>query len=71
MVFLCFKAKCANIKALLGNDKVLIRAGKNKEKIINKLFFLQCFVWFRVHSEKFQLVQQLDFDWFKVQRGTF
>ena len=56
-----------NIKALLGNDKFLIRAGKNEEKIICKLFFPQCFLWFSVHNENFQLAQQRGFDWFKAE----
>ena len=60
-----------NIKALLGNDKILIRAGKNEEKIICKLFFPQCFLWFRVHNENFQLAQQRGFDWLKAQSGMF
>ena len=60
------KLKYTNIKALLGNDKVLIRAGKkNEEKIISKLFFQQCFDWFRVHNKKFQLAQQKSFEWFE------
>ena len=46
-----------NIKALLSNDKILITAGKNEEKFIKKLFF-QCFLWFTVHPENFQLAQQ-------------
>ena len=73
MVFLCFKAKMKmfKIKASLGNDKILIRAGKNEEKIINKLFFPQYFLWFRVHNEQFQLAQQQGFDWFKAQSGMF
>ena len=58
-------------QALLGNDKILIRAGKNEEKIINKVFFPQFFVWFRVHNENFQLGQQQGFDWFKAQSGMF
>ena len=33
----------SNIKALLGNDKILIRAGKNKEKILSKLFLIGLF----------------------------
>ena len=33
----------------------------------NKLFFLQCFVWFRVHSKKFPLGQQQGLDWVKAQ----
>ena len=64
--------KCTNIKALLGNDKILRRAGKNEENIcINKLFFPQCFVWFRVHNENVRLAQQRGFYWFKVQSGMF
>ena len=54
--------KCTNTKALLGNDKILIRAGESEEKILNKLFFPQCFVWFRVHNENFQPAQQRGFD---------
>ena len=41
------------------------------KKIITELFFTQCFVWFRVHYEKFQIAQQRGFDRFKVQSGMF
>ena len=59
-----------NIKALLSNDKILITAGKNEEKFIKKLFF-QCFLWFTVHPENFQLAQQRGIDCFKAQSGIF
>ena len=65
------KWKCTNIKALLGNDKILIRAGKNQGKIINKLLFPQCFLLFRVHKESVQLAQQRGFHWFKAQWNVF
>ena len=42
-----------------------------EEKIINKLFSPQCFLWFRVHDENFQLAQQRGFDWFKAQSAMF
>ena len=54
MLLLCFKAK---LKMYKYQGFAQIELGK-KEKIINNLFFLQCFVWFRVRNEKFQLAQQ-------------
>lgn len=57
--FLALKAKLKRYKhqGLTWQWYILIRAEENAEKILNKLFFLQCFDLFRVENEMFQLAQ--------------